>query len=134
MEWLFDTTTIVHTEENAIDAACMYSRYADGGFCVGIQFKGTTVRSPKLWANWVYMHQIDEFISNRELGGHDDLVDWHTDETGFLTTWTAYRWLPRYEFIKDYYYREYRFSPDVTDIKARAYWTTDATTFNLGTA
>jgi len=54
MQWLFDTTELRHTNEDAIDAACMYSRYADGGFCAGIQFKGTSVRSPKLWAVWIY--------------------------------------------------------------------------------
>ena len=54
MQWAFDTTAIIHTAEDAIDAACISSRYADGGFCVGIQFKGTSVRSPKLWAVWVY--------------------------------------------------------------------------------
>ena len=134
MQWAFDTTAIVHTAEDAIDAGCISSRYADGGFCVGIQFKGTSVRSPKLWANWVYQHQFDEFVSNRELGGENDVSDWHTDETGFLTTWTAYRWLPKYEFIVDYYYREFRFSPETADVMARSYYSPDAATYTLGTA
>ena len=134
MLWAFDTTTVTKTAEGAIDAACISSAYADGGFCVGITWTGTSVLSPKLWANWVQQYRFNGFVSNKELGGVDDVVDWHTTETTFLTTWTAYRWLPKYEFIVAYYQDEFRFSPETQDALARTYTSADATTYTLGAA
>ena len=64
----------------------------------------------------------------------EDIDDWHTTETTFLTTWSAYRWLPKYEFIVEYYNNEFRFSPETTDAYAQSYTSTDATTYVLGTA
>ena len=64
----------------------------------------------------------------------EDVDDWHTTETTFLTTWSAYRWLPKYEFIVEYYNNEFRFSPETTDAYAQSYTSTDATTYVLGTA
>lgn len=132
MEWAFDTTAITRTAENAIDAACISSNYGGGGYCVGLKFTGSTLPfTPGLWATWTHIHQFNEFVSNSELGGEDDVTNWHTDETGFLTTWTTYRWQPKYEFIVDHYDNEFRFSPETNDVYAWAYSSTDGTTFAL---
>ena len=134
MQWSFDTTTVLKTAEGALDAGCVSSVYADGGFCAGITWTGTSVLTPKLWANWVQQYRFNEFVSNKPLGGEEDITDWHTDETTFLTTWSAYRWMPKYEFIVEYYDNEFRFSPETTDAMRRTYTSTDATTYVLGTA
>ena len=70
-------------------------------------------------------------MSNKPLGGEDDVADWHTEETTFLTTWSAYRWMPKYEFIVEYYDNEFRFSPETTDAVRQTYTSTDATTYVL---
>ena len=115
MNWTFDTKTVNPTAEGAIDAGCISSPYANGGFCAGITWTGTATFSARLWANWVHQYQFNAFVSNKELGGEEDVTDWHTTETLFSTTWSAYRWLPKYEFIVAYYDNEFRFSPETTD-------------------
>ena len=65
------------------------------------------------------------------MNGEEDEENWYTEETGFKTTWTMYRWLPKYEFIVDYYKNNYRFSPDTNDVKAWAYSSTNGETFKL---
>ena len=50
MLWAFDTSALLHESDQAIDAACISSAYADGGFCAGIVFEGTNTRTPALWA------------------------------------------------------------------------------------
>ena len=42
-----------------------------------------------------------------------------------------YRWLPKYEFVVDYYEDEYRFSPDTNDVYGWKYNTKDVATFTL---
>ena len=133
MKWSFDTTTVLKTAEGALDAACVSSPYANGGYCAGITWTGTSVLTPKLWANWVHQYQFNAFVSNKPLGGEEDVTDWHTTETTFLTTWSAYRWQPKYEFIVEYYDNEFRFSPETRDAVAQIYTSTDATTYSLST-
>merc|ERR1711994_1109164 len=65
------------------------------------------------------------------LGGKDDTDNWHTEETGFKTTWTMYRWLPKYEFIVDYYKDSFRFTPATNDVKTWAYNSANAVTYAL---
>ena len=54
MLWLFDTSAVTDTADGAIDAACISSNYANGGFCAGIKFVGTTTRSEEKWAIWAH--------------------------------------------------------------------------------
>ena len=138
MRWQFDTSAVIHSADGAKDAACISSVNGQGGFCVGINYAGVTTRSPELWAQWSHQNQFDNFIgllpdkqSNSGIDGVDDLDNWDTDETGFLTTWSATRWLPKYEFIIDYYDDEYRFSISDNDVIAWSYNTADTSTFNL---
>ena len=70
-------------------------------------------------------------MTNKKLDGEDDKENWYTEETGFLTTWTMYRWLPKYEFIVDYYKNTFRFTPATNDVYAWSYSTADDTTFAL---
>ena len=42
-----------------------------------------------------------------------------------------YRWLPKYEFVVDYYEDEYRFSPATNDVYGWKYNTKDVATFTL---
>ena len=46
MLWTFDTTKLVHTKDGAIDAACISSPQSGGGYCAGIEFVGTSTRTP----------------------------------------------------------------------------------------
>ena len=56
MLWAFDTTALLHTADGAIDAACISSSYAEGGFCAGIIFRGSNTRTPELWAQWSHQY------------------------------------------------------------------------------
>ena len=58
MKWNFDTSAIVEEKEGAIDAACLYSETADGGYCVGLTYKGTNSLTAELYAKWTKWHQI----------------------------------------------------------------------------
>ena len=134
MRWAFDTSRVVSTQDGAIDAACISSSYGGGGYCAGIEYVGTVTQTPELWAQWSTQSQFDEFTTNSKLDGNDDTENWWTEETGFRTTWTAWRWQPRYEFDIAYYDDEFRFTPACVDCVARSYSTPDVVTFTLGTA
>ena len=44
MLWAFDTPAITPIADGAIDAACISSASGKGGFCAGVEYKGTNTR------------------------------------------------------------------------------------------
>ena len=114
MLWGFDSQDFNHTDEDAVDAGCISSTVADGGFCAGVTYKGSSTRTAEIWAQWSTQQQFDDFVTNKKLDGHDDVEQWETEQTSpdFNGLWNMYRWLPKYEFRDDLYDNEYRFTPD----------------------
>ena len=92
MLWAFDTSRVVSTQDGAIDAACISSAYGAGGYCAGIKYVGTVTQTPEKWAQWSSQTQFTDFRTNAKLDGNDDTENWYTEETGFRTTWTMWRW------------------------------------------
>ena len=63
------------------------------------------------------------------MSGVDDLAMWITGVTDYTDTWTVTRFLPKWQFVVEYYGDEYRFSPDTPDAFAWVYSSADAVTF-----
>ena len=82
MSWTFTTPTITPAD-NAIDAVCIHGKvYAEGGFCSGINYTGTT---PAMWAVWFSDQDVDTFSQSIGLADAvDDKENWR--RTDSLTT------------------------------------------------
>ena len=129
-QWAFDTPAIVPTADGALDAACITSAHASGGFCAGLVYTGDSLTT-NFFAYWMDQSEFDGFDTVTAMYGLNDIDMWVNETTDYTSTWTVGRYLPYWQFYVSYYGAEYRFSPDTPDAYAWAYYSADATTYSL---
>ena len=137
MAFTFITGSVVFqkTANNAVNGACVYADYADGGWCVGTLYTGTVSYTANKWAQWSTKNNIDTFNPNKALVGISDSDNWRLPEGETFSgtgTFTLYRYMPKEQRSIEYYDNEYRFSAGST-VTAFVYYSTNALTYTKGT-